>query len=192
MNTIRKQMLIASIPLTLLIIFLAAVYFSGRLAASSIVSAIETKNYSIIANKLDHARLKASAADDLTELVPQNLKLGSLGNVSNDIRTLINNGISNIAEKPSHTQMVANLLSGKGFISSDVTKLIPSTFLANRTPNYKYEQGNESSIYLLKVDFPESGEQVVATLERRGWFTWRMVRLVPNSPSVMWPFKAPK
>lgn len=192
MNTFQKKILLASIPFALLIYFILAWFFSGRLAAGSIVSALETKNYSNLSNKLDHARLKSSAADDLNELIPQNLKLGNAGNVTNEIRSLINNGITAVVEKPSHTQMVANLLIGKGFISPEVTKLIPNTFLANRTPNYSYAQGSESSSYLLKVDFPESGEQVIATLERRGWFTWRVVRLMPNSATVLWPFKAPK
>ena len=166
---------------------------SAQWAATQLVSAVQGRNLAVLIRRVDIACVRSSAADDWSEFVPTNLKLPGLGNVSEELRTLVNAGLRNLnVDEPTLADMLSHLLSGQGLVSATSYAKVPTLLAAKRTPVYSYAQGPTSDIYLLKASFVESGEQLTVTFERSGWFTWRAVRMQPNSGSLLWPFRLPR
>lgn len=177
----------------LLLFLLVGWPVSGWLAASSLMTAVHARNMTAVVHRMDAQRLRATAADDWPMLVPANLKLPGLGSVGEELRTAINLGLRNVeAETPAMAEMLVNLLEGRGLVSGRVASMVPVNWQPKRTPTFAYSFWNSSDAYLLNVNFTETGEQITVTLERRGWFTWRIVRVQPNGTSILWPFKIPR
>lgn len=168
----------------------AAWWFSGRWAASTVASAVESRNLGALVNRLDASRVKASAAEDWAELVPANFKQAGADPVADDVRKEIIVGIRNVnVDAATLTDMLGHLLAGHGLVTSSTLVKLPKLLVANRTPSYSYTAGSSSDVYIMKASFAETGEQVIVTLERRGWFTWRVVRVQANSGSTLWPIR---
>ena len=177
----------------ILIGFAGGYLFSGRLAAGAFVAAVNSRNMTDVVHGVDAPRLRAAAADDWSAMVPSTFKLPGLGSLANELRIAVNLGLRNIeVDDPTMADMLGHLLTGHGLVTTNVVALVPSSIAAVRTPVFGYMGGLSGDHYLLTVQFSETGEQVTATFERRGLFTWRVVRVQANSPSAFWPFRIPR
>ena len=181
---------LATITGLLFVVLVMTWWLSGRWAAGAVASAVESRNLGALVNRLDSSRVKASAAEDWADLVPKNFKLPGADAVAEDVRNDLIIGIRNVnVDTATLADMLGHLLVGHGLVTSPMLAKLPKLLVANRTPSYSYTAGSSSDVYLLKATFAETGEQVIVTLERRGWFTWRVVRVQANSGSTLWPIR---
>lgn len=186
----RLNAVVATLAGLVFVLLAVAWLFSGRWAAGAVASAVEGRNLGALVNRLDVSRIKASAAEDWADLVPKNFKLPGVDAVAEDVRNALIVGIRNVnVDTPTLADMLGHLLAGHGLVTSPTLAKLPKMLVANRTPSYSYAAGSSSDVYLMKASFAETGEQVIVTLERRGWFTWRVVRVQANSGSALWPVR---
>lgn len=186
----RLNSMLATLAGLVFVALAVAWWFSGRWAAGAVTSAVERRDLGALVNRLDASRVKESAAEDWAELVPKNFKLPGVDAVADDVRSALIVGIRNVnVDTPTLADMLGHLLAGQGLVTSPTLTKLPKVLTANRTPSYSYAAGNSSDVYFMKASFAETGEQVIVTLERRGWFTWRVVRVQANSGSTLWPIK---
>ena len=179
---------LATITGLVFVVLVMTWWLSGRWAAGAVASAVESRNLGALVSRLDESRVKASAVEDWAELVPANFKQAGADTVADDVRREIVVGIRNVnVDAATLTDMLSHLLAGHGLVTSPARAKLRKLLVANRTPSYSYVAGSSSDVYLLKASFAETGEQVIVTLERRGWFTWRIVRVQANSGSTLWP-----
>ena len=178
---------------TLLAAFLVGYFLSGRLAAASFISALKNRNMVEVVHWVDAPRLRAAAAEDWSAMVPSSFKLPGLGSLSDTLRVAINLGLRNVeVDDPTLADMLGHLMAGHGLVTTSVRAMVPASVVAARTPTFKYSSLQADDNCLLTVQFSETGEQITATFERRGFFTWRIVRVQANSPSAFWPFRMPR
>ena len=175
---------------TLLLFFCAGYLFAGRMAAKSFVAALGNRNMSEVVHWVDAPRLRAAAAEDWSAMVPSSFKLPGLGSLGDELRIAVNLGLRSVeVDEPTLADMLGHLMTGHGLVTARVSTMVPVSLAPTRTPTYSFSGGQSSDSYLLTVQFAETGEQIIATFERRGMFTWRLVRVQPNSPSALWPFR---
>ena len=184
----RLNAVLAALAGLMFVLLAAAWLFSGRWAAGAVASAVEGRNLGSLVNRLDGPRIKASAAEDWADLVPKNFKVPGVDAMAEDVRNVLIFGIRNVnVDTPTLADMLIQLLAGHGLVTSSTLAKLPKMLVANRTPSYSYAAGSSSDVCTMKASFAETGEQVIVTLERRGWFTWRVVRVQANSGSALWP-----
>ena len=184
----RLNAVLAALAGLMFVLLAASWLFSGRWAAGAVASAVEGRNLGSLVSRLDGPRIKASAAEDWADLVPKNFKVAGVDAMAEDVRNVLIFGIRNVnVDTPTLADMLIQLLAGHGLVTSSTLAKLPKMLVANRTPSYSYAAGSSSDVYLMKASFAETGEQVIVTLERRGWFTWRVVRVQANSGSALWP-----
>ena len=184
----RLNAVLAALAGLMFVLLAAAWLFSGRWAAGAVASAVEGRNLGSLVNRLDGPRIKASAAEDWADLVPKNFKVPGVDAMAEDVRNVLIFGIRNVnVDTPTLADMLIQLLAGHGLVTSSTLAKLPKMLVANRTPSYSYAAGSSSDACTMKASFAETGEQVIVTLERRGWFTWRVVRVQANSGSALWP-----
>ena len=192
MGPIRTERLNGALAIVaglVLIVLASAWWLSGRWAAGAITSAVTGRNLGGLVNRLDASRIKANAAEDWAELVPKNYKPAGV-DLSDDVRSALIAGIRTVnMDPPTLADMLGHLIAGHGLAATALLSKIPKGLVPNRTPSYSYVAGPSSDVYFMKSSFEETGEQVILTLERRGWFTWRVVRVQANSGSVLWPVR---
>ena len=186
----RLNAVLATLAGLVFVLLAVAWLFSGRWAAGAVASAVEGRNLGSLVSRLDGPRIKASAAEDWADLVPKNFKVPGVDAMAEDVRNVLIFGIRNVnVDTPTLADMLIQLLAGHGLVTSSTLAKLPKMLVANRTPSYSYAAGSSSDVYLMKASFAETGEQVIVTLERRGWFTWRVVRVQANSGSALWPVR---
>ena len=184
----RLNAVLAALAGLMFVLLATAWLFSGRWAVGAVASAVEGRNLGSLVNRLDGPRIKASAAEDWADLVPKNFKVAGVDAMAEDVRNVLIFGIRNVnVDTPTLADMLIQLLAGHGLVTSSTLAKLPKMLVANRTPSYSYAAGSSSDVCTMKASFAETGEQVIVTLERRGWFTWRVVRVQANSGSALWP-----
>ena len=184
----RLNAVLAALAGLMFVLLAASWLFSGRWAAGAVASAVEGRNLGSLVSRLDGPRIKASAAEDWADLVPKNFKVAGVDAMAEDVRNVLIFGIRNVnVDTPTLADMLIQLLAGHGLVTSSTLAKLPKMLVANRTPSYSYAAGSSSDVCTMKASFAETGEQVIVTLERRGWFTWRVVRVQANSGSALWP-----
>lgn len=180
--------MLGGLCLALAMALLAAWALSGRLAASLWIDAVQSRNLPQLIHLGHWPRLKEAAADDLSAMVPPNARLPGGKALPVELRELVNLAIRATADDPPRqADLTLNLLRGRGFVTSEAIRRVPPEWLARRAAQHEARCGTD--LCTVKTVFEGSGESVTTTLERRGWFTWRAVRVEPNAASVLWPVR---
>ena len=69
------------------------------------------------------------------------------------MRSAVNLGMAKLGDGPEVSEMLANLLIGKGFVTNSVIAITPREWQANRSPQFGYDRGATSDTYLIKTTF---------------------------------------
>lgn len=187
--TQRTSTAIACVFAALIGIWILLWFLSPRLYASSVMTAAASGDKATLVNRMDIERIRKSAADDLTEVTLATSKLGGGKALSNVLRMAITKGVEALHanDDPALAEKIANLINGRGFVSSAVYKLIPKENLARRTGEAAGDYGDTHDLFFERVRFRETGEELSLMFERRGVFAWRLVAIKTNGGSVLAP-----
>lgn len=185
---------IAAIGGVLVLIWVTAWYFSPRLYASSVATAATTADLGTLVKRMDTERLRMSAADDLTDIALTSFRLPDGKGIPEALRFAITKGVKALDanDDPALAEKVANLISGKGFVSRSVFGLVPKEVLAKRTGEGSGDYGDTHDVFYHRIRFRETGEELSLMFERRGVLAWRMVAIKTNGGSVLVPLRMPK
>lgn len=190
----KTNMFLAGIGAVLVLLWGLTWYFSPRVYASSVATAATTSDLGTLVKRMDIERIRASAAEDLTDVALNNFKLPDGKGIPEALRFAITQGVKalNANDDPALAEKVANLINGKGFISRTVYSLIPKEALAKRTGEGSGEYGDTHDVFLHRVRFRETGEELSLMFERQGVLAWRLVAIKTNGGSVLVPLRLPK
>lgn len=169
-------------------------FVSPRLYASSVVTAATTNDLGTLVRWLDVERLRGAAVEDLSDVALSTFKLPDGKGIPEALRFALTQAVKAVhpGDDPALAEKVANLITGKGFVSRAVFALVPREALAKRTAESAGEFGDTYDIFFHRIRFKETGEELSLMLERRGVFSWRLVAIKTNGGSVLTPLRIPK
>jgi len=190
----RVSSAIAAIGGVFVLLWVTAWYFSPRFYASSVATAVATSDLGTLIRRMDTERLRMSAADDLSDVALTTFKLPDGKGIPEALRYAITKGVKALDanDDPALAEKVANLISGKGFVTRSVFGLVPKEILAKRTGEGSGDYGDTHDVFYHRIRFRETGEELSLMFERRGVLAWRMVAIKANGGSVLVPLRMPK
>ena len=178
----------------LALLWSVAWFVSPRFYASSIATAATTNDLGTLVKRLDVERLRSAAVEDLTDVALSTFELPDGKGISEALRVALTQAVKAVHPGDDHavTEKVANLITGKGFISRTTFALVPREALAKRTAESAGEFGDTYDVFFHRIRFKETGEELALMLERRAVFSWRLVAIKTNGGSVLTPLRMPK